>query len=62
MFPLALIVYLSSRKIILDVKYKYVLYAGGIMMIITELLTLAEDTIRYNRLNNNNSFNDILFV
>lgn len=40
-FPLALTVYLLSRKISMNLEYKSWLYLGGFLMIITELLTLT---------------------
>jgi len=43
-FPLALTAYLLSRKINLNLKYTYWLYYGGIVMIITQVITLTRRT------------------
>lgn len=42
LFPLSLIVYLLSRRMSLDFKYKYWLYYSGIIMLITLLITLTK--------------------
>jgi len=43
-FPLALTVYLISKKNKLDIKYKHWLYFSGILMLFTELITLTRRT------------------
>ena len=43
-FPLALITFLLSRKIKLNLKYTWWLYYGGIIMIITQIITLTRRT------------------
>jgi len=43
-FPLALITFLLSRKIKLNLKYINWLYYGGIVMIITQIITLTRRT------------------
>jgi len=43
-FPLALIAYLLSRKINLNLKNKFWLFLGGVIMVITLLITLTRRT------------------
>lgn len=45
LFPISLIVYIISRKAKLKLKYKKWLYYGGIMMVLTLLITLTRRTI-----------------
>jgi len=44
MFPLAVITYLLSRKLKINIKYKNWLFYGGTMMVLTILLTLTRRT------------------
>ncbi len=44
LFPMALIAYLLSRKISLHLSYRPWLYYGGLLMIITQLITLTRRT------------------
>ena len=43
-FPLSLIVYIISKKINLNIKYKYWLYYAGIVFLITQIITLTRRT------------------
>ena len=43
-FPLSLIVYLISKKINLDIKYKHWLYYASIIFVITQIITLTRRT------------------
>ena len=44
LFGLSLIVYFLSKKIKLDLRFKYVLYYSGIIMIMAQLITLTRRT------------------
>jgi hypothetical protein len=43
-FPLSLIVYLISKKINLDIKYKHCLYYASVIFLITQIITLTRRT------------------
>lgn len=42
--PLSLIVYIISKKINLDIKYRYLLYYAGVIFLITQIITLTRRT------------------
>ena len=44
LFPLSLIVYIVSKKINLNIKYRYWLYYAGVIFLITQIITLTRRT------------------
>jgi len=44
LFPISLIVYIVSKKINLNIKYRYWLYYAGVIFLITQIITLTRRT------------------